>query len=97
MGAAAALLAGCAFGFSCEGGEPQTPHMGRWSALLMHGLVFELVHIFVYGYGFRGGTWFVMALIYGYAFQRTRSVAIPVLMHATSLVLYKVSLWLLAP
>jgi membrane protease YdiL (CAAX protease family) len=71
--------------------------MGRWSALVVHALVFELVHIFVYGYGFRGGTWFVMALIYGYAFQRTRSVAVPVLLHATSLVVYQVSLWLLAP
>lgn len=63
----------------------------------MHALVFELVHVFVYGYGFRGGTWFVMALVYGYAFQRTRSVAVPALMHATSLILYKVALWLLAP
>jgi membrane protease YdiL (CAAX protease family) len=71
--------------------------MGRWSALVMHALVFELVHVFIYGYGFRGGVWFIMALIYGYAFQRTRSLAVPVLMHATSLVLYKVSLWLLAP
>jgi membrane protease YdiL (CAAX protease family) len=71
--------------------------MGRWSALALHALIFELVHIFVYGYGFRGGTWFVMALIYGYAFQRTRSLVVPVLMHATSLILYQVSLWLLAP
>jgi membrane protease YdiL (CAAX protease family) len=71
--------------------------MGRWSALVMHAFAFELVHVFVYGWGFRGGTWFVMALVYGYAFQRTRSIAVPVLMHATSLVLYKVSLWLLAP
>jgi membrane protease YdiL (CAAX protease family) len=68
-----------------------------WTGTMGGKPVFELVHVFVYGYGFRGGTWFVMALIYGYAFQRTRSVAIPVLMHATSLVLYKVSLWLLAP
>jgi membrane protease YdiL (CAAX protease family) len=71
--------------------------MGRWSALALHALVFELVHVFVYGYGFRGGVWFIMALIYGYAFQRTRSLAIPVLMHATSLVLYQVLLWTLAP
>jgi membrane protease YdiL (CAAX protease family) len=71
--------------------------MGRWSALVLHALVFELVHVFIYGHGFRGGAWFVMALIYGYAFQRTRSVAVPVLLHATSLVLYEVSLWLLAP
>jgi membrane protease YdiL (CAAX protease family) len=70
---------------------------GRWTALVMQALVFELVHVFVYGYGFRGGAWFIMALVYGYAFQRTRCVAVPVLMHATSLVLYKVSLWLLAP
>jgi membrane protease YdiL (CAAX protease family) len=71
--------------------------MGRWSALVLHALVFELVHVFIYGYGFRGGVWFIVALIYGYAFQRTRSIAVPVLMHATTLVLYQVSLWLLAP
>lgn len=71
--------------------------MGRWSALVLHALVFELVHVFIYGLGFRGGVWFIVALIYGYAFQRTRSVAVPVLMHATSLVLYEVSIWLLAP
>jgi membrane protease YdiL (CAAX protease family) len=71
--------------------------MGRWSALVMHALVFELVHIFVYGQGFRGGVWFIMALIYGYAFQRTRSIAVPVLLHATSLVLHHSSLWLFAP
>lgn len=71
--------------------------MGRWSALVLHALVFELVHVFIYGYGFRGGVWFIFALIYGYAFQRTRSLAVPVLMHTTSLLLYEVSLWLLAP
>jgi membrane protease YdiL (CAAX protease family) len=71
--------------------------MGRWPALVLHALVFELVHVFVYGHGFRGGTWFIFALIYGYAFQRTRCIAVPVLMHATSLVIYQVSLWLLAP
>jgi membrane protease YdiL (CAAX protease family) len=71
--------------------------MGRWSALVVHALVFELVHVFVYGYGFRGGVWFIFALICGYAFQRTRSIAVPVLMHTTSLILYQVSLWLLAP
>jgi membrane protease YdiL (CAAX protease family) len=71
-------------------------YVNRWSALVMHALVFELVHVFIYGWGFRGGTWFIMALVYGYAFQRTRCVAVPVLMHATSLVLYEVSLWLLA-
>jgi membrane protease YdiL (CAAX protease family) len=71
--------------------------MDRWSALVVHALVFELVHVFIYGHGFRGGMWFIVALIYGYAFQRTCSLAVPVLMHATSIVLYEVSLWLLAP
>jgi membrane protease YdiL (CAAX protease family) len=71
--------------------------MSRWSALVMHALVFELAHIFVYGQGFRGGVWFIMALIYGCAFQRTRSIAVPVFLHATSLVLHHSSLWLFAP
>jgi membrane protease YdiL (CAAX protease family) len=71
--------------------------MDRWSALVLHALVFELVHVFIYGQGFRGGVWFIIALIYGYAFQRTRSIAVPVLMHATTIILYEVSLWLLAP
>jgi membrane protease YdiL (CAAX protease family) len=64
---------------------------------VMHALVFELAHIFVYGQGFRGGVWFIMALIYGCAFQRTRSIAVPVFLHATSLVLHHSSLWLFAP
>jgi membrane protease YdiL (CAAX protease family) len=71
--------------------------MNRWSALMVHALVFELVHVLIYSHGFRGGVWFIMALIYGYAFQRTRSISVPVLLHATTIVLYDVSLWLLAP
>jgi membrane protease YdiL (CAAX protease family) len=71
--------------------------MNRWSALVLHAVVFELVHVFVYGLGFKGGTWFILALIYGYAFQRTRSVAVPCILHATAIFLHHSSIWLLAP
>lgn len=71
--------------------------MNRWSALVLHAVVFELVHVFVYGLGFKGGTWFILALIYGYAFQRTRCVAVPVILHATAIFLHHGSIWLLAP
>lgn len=71
-------------------------YMNRWLALVVHALVFELVHVFVYGYGFSGGIWFVAALIYGYSFQRTRSVAVPVLLHAGSLVVFYSTVWWLA-
>jgi membrane protease YdiL (CAAX protease family) len=60
-------------------------------------VVFELVHVFVYGIGFKGGVWFIMALIYGYAFQRTRSLAVPVILHAGTNFLHHSSIWLLAP
>jgi membrane protease YdiL (CAAX protease family) len=71
--------------------------MDRWSALVLHAVVFELVHVFVYGIGFKGGVWFIMALIYGYAFQRTRSLAVPVILHAGTNFLHHSSIWLLAP
>ncbi len=71
-------------------------YLGRWPALLVHALVFEAVHVFVYGYGFHGGNWFVAALIYGYAFQRTRALAVPVLMHASAWLLFYVTIWALA-
>jgi membrane protease YdiL (CAAX protease family) len=67
-------------------------YLDRWSALLAHALVFELTHVFIYGYGFQGGAWIAPALIYGYAFQRTRSLAVPVLMHATSLLVFHLSI-----
>lgn len=46
--------------------------------------------------GFYGGTWFVGALILGYAFQRTRSLAVPVLMHAVHNILVATLVWHLA-
>lgn len=70
--------------------------MGSWSALVVQALVFELVHVFVYGLGFHGGVWFVVALIYGVAFQRTRSLAVPVVLHATTSVVFDLTVWALA-
>ncbi len=71
-------------------------YMSRWLALVVHAIVFDAVHVFVYGYGFGGGLWFVIALIYGYAFQRTRALAVPVVLHASSLLIYHVTIWQLA-
>ncbi len=65
-----------------------------WIALVVQALVFELVHVFVYGYGFKGGGWFVAGLIYGYAFKRTRSLAVPALLHAAGNLIYYLDLWL---
>jgi membrane protease YdiL (CAAX protease family) len=71
-------------------------YLGRWTALLAHALVFELVHVVVYGYGFRGGAWAIAGVIYGYAFLRTRSLAVPVLLHAGTNLGFYVSVWWLS-
>lgn len=71
-------------------------YMNPWLALVLHAVVFELVHVFVYGLGFSGGTWFVGALILGHAFQRTRSLAVPVLMHAGHDIGVTTLVWVLA-
>ncbi len=71
-------------------------YMNRWVALVVHAVAFELVHVFIYGYGYGDGVWFLPALIYGYAFQRTRSVAVPVLLHTSSLIVFYVTVWTLA-
>ena len=55
--------------------------LARWPALVVQALVFELVHVFVYGLPFQGGYWFVLGFVYGYALQTSRSVAVPTLMH----------------
>jgi membrane protease YdiL (CAAX protease family) len=68
--------------------------MRPWIALALHALVFAWVHVFVYGYGFAGGYWFGAGLVYGYAFQRTKSVAVPTLIHATHNVLFYTMMWL---
>jgi membrane protease YdiL (CAAX protease family) len=61
-------------------------------ALFLHAVVFELVHAFVYGYGI-SGVWFVGGYILGYAFQRTRSLAVPTLLHAAHNFLLYVLVW----
>jgi membrane protease YdiL (CAAX protease family) len=65
-------------------------------ALALQALVFELVHLFVYGYGFANGFWFVAGLVYGYAFAQTRSIAVPTLLHAAHNVIFHALLWFLA-
>ena len=51
-------------------------------ALVIQAALFELVHAYVYGYGNLTGLWFVAGYVLGYAFQRTRSLAVPTLLHA---------------
>ena len=54
---------------------------GPIDALVVHAVVFELVHVYAYGLPFSGGVWFAWGLIYAYAFQATRSIAVPTAMH----------------
>ena len=49
-------------------------YMNSTRALVVHAVIFELVHAFVYGMGFSGVP-FIGGLVLGWAFQRTRSLA----------------------
>lgn len=66
--------------------------MDQQRALVLHAVVFELVHAFVYGYGITGA-WFVGGYLLGYAFVRTRSLAVPTLLHAGHNFLLYVLVW----
>jgi membrane protease YdiL (CAAX protease family) len=68
-------------------------YMNRWGALVMQAAVFELVHAYVYGYGEITGIWFIGGMVLGYAFQRTRSLAVPALLHATHNILFFTLVW----
>lgn len=68
--------------------------MSTTPALLLHALIFELVHAFFYGLGVTG-IWFVGGLVLGYAFQRTRSLAVPTLLHAGHNFLFFTLVWYL--
>jgi uncharacterized protein len=63
-------------------------------AVIAQAVVFELVHAYVYGYGLTG-VWFVIGYFLGVAFQRTRSLAVPILLHTAHNALYFASVWLL--
>lgn len=72
---------------------------GYWDprvALVAQALVFEAVHLVVYDAGYSGAWRLVSGLLYGVAFQQTRSVAVPAFMHAASNVLLSVAFWALA-
>jgi membrane protease YdiL (CAAX protease family) len=62
-------------------------------ALVIQAAVFELVHAYVYGYGSVTGLWFIGGLVLGYAFQRTRSLAVPTLLHAAHNFLFFTAVW----
>lgn len=64
----------------------------RW-ALVIQAAVFELVHAYVYGHGSVTGAWFIGGLVLGYAFQRSRSLAVPTLLHAAHNFLLFVLIW----
>jgi len=67
-------------------------YMGQNLALVIQAAVFELVHAYVYGYGLTG-VWFIIGYFLGAAFQRTRSLAVPMLLHAAHNTLYFVLVW----
>jgi membrane protease YdiL (CAAX protease family) len=67
-------------------------YMSPIRALVLQALVFELVHAFVYGYGLSGIP-FVGGVVLGYAFQRTRSLAVPTLLHTGHNLLYFTLVW----
>ena len=66
--------------------------MGPTRALVVQALAFELAHAAFYGYGV-SGIWFVGGLALGYAFQRTRSLAVPTLLHAGHNSLFFALVW----
>ncbi|MFO7564712.1 MAG: type II CAAX endopeptidase family protein [Enhygromyxa sp.] len=68
-------------------------YMKPWYALGLQALVFELVHLLVYGYEFAHGFWFLAGLIYGHAFQRTRSIAVPTVLHAAYNITFYTLVW----
>jgi len=66
--------------------------MGAMRALVVQALAFELAHAMFYGYGV-SGIWFIGGLALGYAFQRTRSLAVPTLLHAAHNSLFFALVW----
>lgn len=61
-------------------------------ALVTQAAVFELVHAYVYGYGLTG-VWFVIGYFLGASFQRTRSIAVPMLLHVVHNMLFFALVW----
>jgi membrane protease YdiL (CAAX protease family) len=63
-------------------------YMHRLYALALQAMVFHFVHVYVYGYGHGGGFWYFAGLFYGWAFLRTRSLAVPTILHTAHNVLF---------
>jgi membrane protease YdiL (CAAX protease family) len=57
-------------------------------AIVGQALVFEVVHLWVYELPFNGGSYFIWALAFGVAFDRTRSLAGPVALHSAGNLVY---------
>lgn len=68
-------------------------YMSQTLALVIQAALFELVHAYVYGYGFLSGAWFIGGYFFGAAFLRTRSLAAPMLLHAAHNIIFFASVW----
>lgn len=62
-------------------------------ANVIQAAAFELVHAHVYGDGTITGQWFIAGMVLGFAFQRTRSLAVPTLLHAGHNLLFYALIW----
>jgi uncharacterized protein len=66
-------------------------YMRENRANVAQALVFELVHLYVYGLPFRWGSYFIWGLAFGAAFKRTRSLIGPVMLHATGNMIHAIA------
>jgi len=63
-------------------------YMGEGWAVFVQAVLFELLHVFVYGIDVSVGSIFVMGWVFGMAFARTGSVFAPVLLHSVGNLIY---------
>jgi membrane protease YdiL (CAAX protease family) len=66
-------------------------YMRKTYANVAQALVFELVHLYVYGYPFYWGFYLFWGLAFGAAFQRTRSLLGPVMLHVTGNMIHAIA------
>jgi membrane protease YdiL (CAAX protease family) len=57
-------------------------YIGERPALFVQAVVFQLVHVHVYGVGAGGGINILNGLVFGMAFMRTRTIVAPLVLHA---------------
>jgi membrane protease YdiL (CAAX protease family) len=66
-------------------------YMRAGYANVVQALVFGWAHFYVYGYPFHWGIYIVWGLVLGTAFQRTRSLMAPVMLHATNNMIHAIA------